>query len=59
MAVISEDSINEWIVPQLSSGRRGTKASVKLSEVGSAIIYRRSCLEFLGCFPKNSLKTAA
>lgn len=40
MAVISEDSINEWIVPQLSTATRGTKLRVKLSEIVSAIIYR-------------------
>jgi transposase len=40
MAVISEDSINEWIVPQLSTAKRGTKVRVKLSGIVSAIIYR-------------------
>ena len=40
MAVISEDSINEWIVPHLSKGKRGTEVRVKLSQIVSAIIYR-------------------
>ena len=40
MAVISEDSINEWIVPQLSKGKRGPEVSVKVSEIVSAILYR-------------------
>jgi transposase len=40
MAVISEDSINEWIVPHLSQGSRGTKVRVQVSEIVSAIIYR-------------------
>lgn len=40
MAVISEDSINEWIVPQLSKGKRGPEVSVKFSEIVSAILYR-------------------
>jgi len=40
MAVISEDSINEWLVPHLSKGKRGPAVGVKLSEIVSAIIYR-------------------
>lgn len=40
MAVINEDSINEWIVPHLSKAKRGTKVRVKFSEIVSAIVYR-------------------
>ena len=40
MTVISEDSINEWIVPHLSKAKRGTKVRVKFSEIVAAIIYR-------------------
>ncbi len=40
MGVISEDSINRWIVPHLSVGKRGTKLQVKPSEIVSAILYR-------------------
>lgn len=40
MEVISEDSINRWIVPHLSIGKRGSKLQVKPSEIVSAILYR-------------------
>jgi transposase len=40
MEVISEDSINRWIVPQLSVGKRGSKLQVKPAAVVSAILYR-------------------
>lgn len=40
MEVISEDSINQWIVPHLSIGKRGSKLPVKAAEIVSAILYR-------------------
>jgi transposase len=40
MEVISEDSINRWIVPHLSKGKRGSKLQVQLSEIVAAILYR-------------------
>lgn len=40
MEVISEDSINKWIVPQLSVARRGSKPQVKPAAIVSAILYR-------------------
>ncbi|WP_193788613.1 transposase [Rufibacter ruber] len=40
MEVISEDSINLWIVPHLSVGKRGSKLQVKPSEIIAAILYR-------------------
>lgn len=40
MEVISEDSINKWIVPQLSVAKRGSKLSEKPAAIVSAILYR-------------------
>ncbi len=40
MEVISQDSINRWIVPHLSVGKRGSKLQVKPSEIIAAILYR-------------------
>lgn len=40
MEVISEDSINRWIVPQLSVGKRGSKLQVRAADIVSAILYR-------------------
>ena len=40
MEVISEDSINKWIVPQLSVAKRGSKPSEKPAAIVSAILYR-------------------
>ncbi|GAB3813467.1 hypothetical protein GCM10028895_05530 [Pontibacter rugosus] len=40
MEVISEYSINKWIVPHLSVGKRGTKLRAKPSEIVGAILYR-------------------
>lgn len=40
MEVLSEDSINRWIVPHLSVGKRGSKLQVKTFEIVSAILYR-------------------
>ena len=40
MEVISEYSINRWIVPCLSVGKRGKKPPAKLSEIISAILYK-------------------
>ena len=40
MEVLSEDSINRWIVPHLSVGKRGPKLQVKASEIVSAILYK-------------------
>jgi len=40
MEVISEDSINRWILPHLSVGKRGSKLQVKAAEIVSAILYR-------------------
>lgn len=40
MAVLNEDTINEWVVPYLSEGKRGTKLQVKPSEIVSAILHR-------------------
>lgn len=42
MEVISEDSINRWVVPHLSVGKRGSKLQVKASAVIGAILYRLS-----------------
>src|SRR5687768_10510547 len=40
MAVINEDSINRYIVPYLSVGKRGSKLKVKPATIIAAIIYR-------------------
>ena len=40
MEVISEDSINRWIVPHLNFGKRGPGLKVKCSALVSAILYR-------------------
>lgn len=40
MEVISEDSINKWIVPQLSVGKRGPRRHVAASKVIGAILYK-------------------
>ena len=40
MEVISEDSINRWIVPHLRVGKRGPQSRVKPAEIVSAILYR-------------------
>ncbi|QMU30987.1 IS5 family transposase [Adhaeribacter radiodurans] len=40
MEVISKDSIKEWIVPFLSTGKRGRKPQVELSEIVGAILYK-------------------
>jgi hypothetical protein len=40
MEVLSEDSINKWIVPQLSVGTRGPKLQVAASKVVGTILYR-------------------
>lgn len=40
MAVLSEDSINQYIVPYLSIGKRGSKLKVEPSGLIGAIIYR-------------------
>ncbi|WP_240773342.1 transposase [Pontibacter sp. SGAir0037] len=40
MAVLSEDTIKEWIVPHLSKGKRGTKLQVEVTAIVSAILHR-------------------
>ena len=40
MAVLSEDNINQYIVPHLSIGKRGSKLKVKPAILVGAIIYR-------------------
>lgn len=40
MEVISEDNINEWIVPFLNTGKRGKKPQAKLSNIITAILYK-------------------
>jgi transposase len=40
MAVLSEATINRWIVPYLSKGKRGTKLQVSTSAIVSGILYR-------------------
>ncbi|GEO07501.1 IS5 family transposase ISMac11 [Adhaeribacter aerolatus] len=40
MAVLSEDKINRWIVPYLSSGKRGSKLKVAPAQLISGILYR-------------------
>ncbi|MEJ8802065.1 transposase [Pontibacter sp. H249] len=40
MEVLSEDSINKWVVPQLSVGKRGPKLHVAASKVVGAILYK-------------------
>ncbi|MBF9255736.1 transposase [Pontibacter sp. 172403-2] len=40
MEVISEDSINRWIVPHLSVSKRGPKLQVNASEIVSTILYK-------------------
>jgi len=40
MEVLSEDSINKWIVPQLSIGKRGPQVHVPVSKLVGAILYK-------------------
>ncbi len=40
MEVLSKDTIEQWIVPHLSVGRRGTKVQVELWRIIAAILYR-------------------
>ena len=40
MEVLSEDSINNWIVPHLSVGRRGPRVHVAAGKVIGAILYK-------------------
>jgi transposase len=40
MGVISKDSINRWIVPQLSQGKRGEKLKVETCEIVAAILHK-------------------
>lgn len=40
MEVISKDSINQWIVPFLSTGKRGKKPQAELCEIIGAILYK-------------------
>lgn len=40
MEVLSKDSIERWIVPYLSVGKRGTKVKVELWKIVAAILYR-------------------
>lgn len=40
MEVLSKDTIEQWIVPHLSIGRRGTKVNVELWRIVAAILYR-------------------
>jgi transposase len=40
MGVISKDNINRWIVPQLSTGKRGEKLKVECWEIIAAIVHK-------------------
>lgn len=40
MGVLSKDSINRWIIPQLSIGKRGGKLKVEYWEVVAAILHK-------------------
>jgi len=40
MEVLSKDTIERWIVPHLSVGRRGTKLRAELWRIVAAILYR-------------------
>lgn len=40
MEVIDKDSINEWIVPYLSVGKRGEKPKVEKGEIVAALLYK-------------------
>lgn len=40
MEVLNKDTIERWIVPHLSVGRRGTKVKVELWRIVAAIVYR-------------------
>ncbi|CAA9471402.1 MAG: Transposase, IS4 family [uncultured Segetibacter sp.] len=40
MEVLSKDSINTWIVPRLSSGKRGRHHQVEVWEIVAAILYK-------------------
>lgn len=40
MEVINKDSINQWIVPNLSVGQRGEKLKVECGEIVAAILYK-------------------
>ena len=40
MEVLSKDSINKWIVPRLSSGKRGRQHQVEVWEIVAAILYK-------------------
>ena len=40
MEVIDEDSINRWIVPHLSVGKRGPEPQASAAEIFQAILYR-------------------
>lgn len=40
MEVISKDSINKWIVPSLSAGKRGSKLQVECGEIVAALLYK-------------------
>ena len=40
MEVLSEDSINKWIVPQLSMGKRGPQVHVAISKLVGAMLYK-------------------
>jgi transposase len=40
MEVLSKDTIEQWIVPYLSVGRRGTKVKVEVWRIVAAVLYR-------------------
>ena len=40
MEVIGKDKIEQWIVPYLSKGGRGTKPPIALTKIIQAILYR-------------------
>lgn len=40
MEVLTKDTIEKWIAPHLSVGRRGTKVKVELWRIVAAILYR-------------------
>jgi transposase len=40
MEVINKDSINKWIVPSLSIGKRGEKLKVECGEIVAGILYK-------------------
>ena len=51
MEVLNKSTIEQWIVPYLSVGKRGAKAAVALSDVVAAILHRLKTGEQWRCLP--------